>query len=72
VKLVNSPPFFGAWAASIRHEDVAPGQSRITYTYHFTARPRALRWALEPIMARLFHWETKKRLLALREHFLAR
>jgi len=70
VKMVNSPPFFATWAASIRHEDVEPGQSRITYTFHFTARPRLLRWLLEPVMALVFRWETKKRLLALRDHFL--
>jgi hypothetical protein len=69
VKLVNSPWFFATWAASIRHAEVAPGQSRITYTYQFTARPRLLRWLLEPFMALVFRWETKKRLLALRDHF---
>src|SRR5262245_8614024 len=70
VKMVNSPPFFGTWAASIRHEDLGPGESRITYKFHFTARPRPLRWLLEPFMALAFRWETKKRLLALRVHFL--
>ncbi|HKA90038.1 MAG TPA: SRPBCC family protein [Haliangiales bacterium] len=69
VKMVNSPPFFAAWAASIRHADLAPGRSRITYRFQFTARPRFLRWLLEPIMGRLFRWETKKRLRALRDHF---
>lgn len=69
VKLVNSPWFFATWAASIRHAEVSPGRSRITYTYQFTARPRLLRWLLEPVMALVFRWETKKRLLALRDHF---
>ena len=69
VKLVNSPAFFGTWAASIRHQDLEAGSSRITYTYHFTARPSWLRWLLEPIMGRMFRWETRKRLEALRDHF---
>src|SRR5262245_66114326 len=50
VRMISATPFFATWAASIRHEDVGPQASRITYTFHFTARPRALRWILEPIM----------------------
>jgi hypothetical protein len=38
----------------------------------FTAKPRFLRWLLEPIMTLLFRWETRKRLEALRDHFAAR
>src|SRR5262249_16880582 len=62
VKMVNSPPFFATWAATIRHEDLGPDRSRIRYTYHFTARPRWLRWLLEPIMSLVFARETKRRL----------
>jgi Polyketide cyclase / dehydrase and lipid transport len=69
VKLVNTPWFFAAWAASIRHADLEPGQSRITYTFQFTAKPRPLRWLLEPFMLLAFRWETTKRLHALRDHF---
>lgn len=69
VKLVNRPPFFDTWAASIRHEDVAPDASRITYTYTFTARPRWLRFALEPVMGRIFTWEIRKRLRSLAAYF---
>jgi len=65
VKMVNAPPFFSTWAATIRHEDLGPDCSRITYTYHFTARPRWLRWLLEPIMSLAFAHETKRRLRAL-------
>lgn len=72
VKMVNSPPFFGAWAASIRHAELAPGRSRITYVFQFTARPRFLRWLLEPIMNFVFRWETRKRLRALKAHFARR
>jgi hypothetical protein len=69
VKMVNRPPFFGTWAASIRHEDLGPNESRISYTWNFTARPAWLAWLLEPIMQRLFRWETRKRLAALKRHF---
>ncbi|MEX2176706.1 MAG: SRPBCC family protein [Pirellulaceae bacterium] len=68
VKMVNRPPFFSTWAATIRHEDLGPGESRLTYTWTFTARPRVLAWLLEPIMQRAFTWETRKRLRALRSY----
>jgi hypothetical protein len=69
VKMVNRPPLFDTWAASIRHEDIDADSSRITYTWTFAARPRWLAWLLEPMMQRVFAWETRKRLAALRRHF---
>lgn len=69
VELINTPPFFGRWAASIRHTPIDERTSRITYTWSFESKPRPLRWAFEPIMARVFRWETRKRLRALRNHF---
>jgi Polyketide cyclase / dehydrase and lipid transport len=69
VELVNSPPFFGKWAASIRHVDLGAHASRVTYTWSFRSKPRLLRWLFEPVMARVFRWETRKRLRALRDHF---
>ena len=68
VKLVNRPPFFDTFAASIRHRDHGDGTSQATYTYHFTARPRPLAWLLEPVMARAFQTETRRRLAALAEY----
>src|SRR5262245_6846203 len=70
VKMVNSPPFFASCGASIRHEALDSDQSRITYTWTFTARPRWLAFLLEPIMNRIFAWEAAKRLAALRELFV--
>lgn len=66
--MINQPPFFGRWAASIKHEPIDGGSSKITYTWSFEAKPRLLRWLFEPIMARVFRWETRKRLRALRDH----
>ena len=70
VKMINRPPLFESWAASIHHEDLDERSSRVTYTWTFTARPRWLRWLLEPVMNRLFRIETRKRLAAL-ARFLA-
>lgn len=67
VKTVEPPPLFERWAASIRHERIDDGRSRVTYTYNFRARPRLLAFALEPILAWAFRWETRRRLRALRE-----
>ena len=69
VKMVNSPVFFQSWAASIRHEDISGHESRITYKFQFTAKPHILRFILEPLMERVFVWETRKRLRALKAFF---
>ncbi len=72
VKMLNSPLFFDSWAASIRHKDVSANESRITYKFHFTAKPRFLRSILEPVMHRIFLWETRKRLRAMRQYLTRR
>lgn len=68
VKMVNAPAFFETWAASIHHEDLSARESRITYRFHFRARPRLLSFILEPVMKAIFVWETRKRLRALRSY----
>ena len=72
VRMVNRPPFFDTFAATIRHRDTADGGSSVEYIYHFTARPRWLRWLLHPVMAAAFRWETWKRLQSLRRFFALR
>jgi hypothetical protein len=71
IRMINRPPFFEAFAASIRHSPHASGGSCIEYTFQFTARPRWLRFILHPIMGMMFKAETRKRLRALRRHFEA-
>lgn len=66
VKMVNAPAFFKSWAASIRHENISDQESRITYKFHFVTKPRILRFILDPIMEKVFLWETRKRLRALK------
>jgi len=68
VRMINHPPFFATWAASIRHEDLAENTSRIAYKFHFTAKPAFLKFVFDPIMERVFRWETKKRLKALGDY----
>jgi len=66
VKLTNQPPFFGHFAATIKHTALGEGRSRTTYIYSFRARPRVLAPILEPIMKVLLSREVRHRLRALR------
>ena len=69
VKMLNRPPFFETFAASIRHVEVDENHSEIIYKVNFTARPRLLRPLLHPFMRFIFVWETRKRLKALKQNF---
>jgi hypothetical protein len=69
VKLINRPPFFKTFAATIRHRNLENGQSSIEYIFNFTARPSWLNFLLHPIMKLIFQWETRKRLRSLRNYF---
>lgn len=69
VKMLNQPPFFDGFAASIRHSDTGADRSEIVYKVNFTAKPKFLRWILHPIMKVVFTWETRKRLASLKEFF---
>jgi hypothetical protein len=70
VKMVNRPPFFDTFAATIRHTRLSDNESIVEYLYNFTARPRWLRLVLNPIMNLVFKLETKKRLRALQRYFV--
>lgn len=69
VKMLNRPPFFDSFAASIRHLEIDAHSSEIIYKVNFTAKPRWLRPVLHPLMRAVFVWETRKRLRALRKFF---
>lgn len=69
VKMLNRPPFFETFAATIRHHDLDDGSSSLEYKYNFNARPTWLRWLLHLVMDHVFRWETRKRLGALRRWF---
>ena len=71
VKMLNQPPFFASFAASIRHRKIDDANSEIIYKVNFTAKPIWLRPLLNSIMCRVFVWETRKRLRALKNFFEA-
>lgn len=67
VKLVNRPPFFDQFAATIRHKALSSTRSRLTYTYLFRARPKFLSFILEPLINSALRRETRGRLHALQD-----
>lgn len=69
VKMLNQPPFFDTFAASIRHADIGENISEIVYKVNFTAKPKFLRPVLHSLMKAVFVWETRKRLASLKEFF---
>lgn len=68
VRLLNRPPFFAAFAASMRHRALASDRSELIYTYAFGARPLLLAPLLEPIMAYMIQHEIRTRLESLRRY----
>lgn len=68
VKMLNRPPFFESFGASIRHFNFPDNTSKIIYKFNFTARPRFLYPILHPIMLKVLKWETGKRLRSLKDH----
>ena len=69
VKLVEPLPFFGKFAATIRHEKIEENHSKVIYIYSFQARPKILRFFLNPLLNLLLKREIKTRLLALQKFF---
>lgn len=56
---------FVRWAASMRHSSMQAHQSVLIYTYNFETGPAAIRWLMEPIVARIFDHQTRKRFARL-------
>ena len=69
IKMLNQPPFFDTFAASIRHFAIDENHSEVIYKVNFTAKPRWLRPILHPMMRAIFVWETRKRLEGLKNFF---
>jgi len=71
VVLVEQPPLFATWAASIRHRPLGDGASELVYTLTFTCRPALLSPVLERVALAAFRWETARRLRGLAAHLAA-
>ena len=57
---------FRRWAASMQHRGDGPDRSWLIYTYTLEVGPPALRGLLEPPVAWLFDWQTRRRFARLR------
>lgn len=57
---------FRRWAASMQHRPDGMGRSRLIYTYTFEVGPQPLRWLMEPLVALVFDWQTRRRFARLR------
>ncbi|MGE0801294.1 MAG: hypothetical protein AB7G13_25985 [Lautropia sp.] len=57
---------FRRWAASMQHRANGPDRSWLIYTYTLEVGPPALRWLLEPPVAWVFGWQTRRRFARLR------
>jgi hypothetical protein len=67
IKMTRGPWFLESFAGSWRFEEVAPGRTRVGFCYSLVARPRWLSWLMNPILARVFARDTRRRLHALKE-----
>jgi hypothetical protein len=66
VEMTRGPALFRRFAASIRHEVMRPGVTRVIYRGHVETRPRWLRWLVEPLVNQGFSRETRRRLHSLK------
>lgn len=66
VKMTRGPWLFDRFAGAWHFNEVAPGQTRVSFTYHLLARPRWLSWLLTPLLAWFFAREMRQRLRALK------
>ena len=67
VKMTRGPFFLRSFAASLRQESLGRETTRVTYRYNFRSRPRWLAFLVEPIVGWVFHRETSRRLIALKQ-----
>ena len=71
VKMTRGPWFLEDFAASMVHAEIpsATGaRSRVTYNLRIAARPRWLRFVMNPILRVVFRVETQQRLAALKRY----
>jgi ribosome-associated toxin RatA of RatAB toxin-antitoxin module len=66
VRMTAGPAIFASFAATWRQESAQPGVTRVVYEFHLTSRPRWLKWIIDPLLCRVFSWETRRRLAALK------
>ncbi len=71
VKMTRGPGMLREFAASLRQEALATGQTRVTYRFKLAGHPRWLGSVLDPILYVIFAREVRIRLASLKR-FLER
>jgi hypothetical protein len=66
VKMTRGPWFLRSFAASLRQEPCTSHRTRVTYRYRFESRFRFFSWLIDPLVGKVFHRETTRRLSALK------
>jgi hypothetical protein len=67
VKMTRGPWFIGGFAGSWRFMPQADGRTRVVFRYSVRARPAWLGALLDPVLARVFAREVRRRLRGLRD-----
>lgn len=68
MKMVDGPRMLAQFSGAWLFKAVGEGTTRVTFRYNFTCRPRALAWALEPVVARILRRDMQARLAGLKLH----
>ena len=70
--LVEPAGCFHWWAASMRHRDIDLRSSELVYTFNVQLRHRWLGRMLDPLVNRIFEWETRNRFAAMKAYLKVR
>lgn len=68
MKMVAGPRMFTQFSGAWLFKSVEPGLTRVTFRYNFACRPRALAWAVEPVVSRVLRRDMQARLVGLKRH----
>ena len=66
VRMTRGPALLKAFAASWRFDEAGAGATRVTFKYHFKARPRWFSRLIEPVLDVLFRRDARMRLNGLK------
>lgn len=65
MKMVAGPRMFAQFSGAWLFKALTPLRTRVTFRYNFTCRPRALAWAIEPVVAAVLRRDMTARLRGL-------
>lgn len=68
MKMVAGPRMFRQFSGAWLFKELGPQATRVTFRYNFVCRPRALAWAMEPVVAKVLQRDMKARLVGLKRH----